>query len=516
MFVADSLKMGTDGRPSPVPKLAYGLERVLFNPGPHFLQCPRTGVFNFDPSLQMSFGHKEFNFDLLKRFVPAPHDADLLQMAARSDCRYATSTSSLCAPLVQLFFAFFGLQKAPTLNDVSLRFKNASLAYVNMLKMPVSFVVQPHRIPNTQRVVHSIFLEKSPEPDEESATTNAETPNILMRMGHVFEKKVTLPPASFATYRIGSGRTQADVDGSDAYAFCRAGRLMVRSQLDCGDSRLPLRSFDIKSRATLPVRMDVGSYAQHAAYRIYAATGMFNSFEREFYDMARSSFLKYSFQVRLGRMDGLFVVFHNVDEIFGFEYVARERLDAILFGNGHTADVVFGNLLKVFEAVLDGVLAAHPIAASEPVRVIFDAKKQGLMDVFVESVDAPATFPPSHAKSTAASTLRAPSSLHQFALATYFTVNGLRMSDVLLDDADEFCVHYNVSHCAKPSLGDYAAVKARLQAVRYAPERMANSAFMREIVGAATSEPSQQFERIRRGNASRPVSVGEWAPTYAS
>ena len=43
---------------------------------------------------------------------------------------------------------------------------------------------------------------------------------------------------------------------------------------------------------------------------------------RRFYDMTRSAFLKYSMQVRIGNMDGIFVAYHNTARIFGFQYIS--------------------------------------------------------------------------------------------------------------------------------------------------------------------------------------------------
>ena len=42
--------------------------------------------------------------------------------------------------------------------------------------------------------------------------------------------------------------------------FKKANSFLLRSQLDCQDPRLPKKSFDLKTRATLPIRMDVANY----------------------------------------------------------------------------------------------------------------------------------------------------------------------------------------------------------------------------------------------------------------
>ena len=68
----------------------------------------------------------------------------------------------------------------------------------------------------------------------------------------------------------------------------------MRSQLDCHDSRLPGTGvFDIKTRAVLPIRMDILNYEENSGYQIRSQYGIMESFEREYYDLIRSGFLKY-------------------------------------------------------------------------------------------------------------------------------------------------------------------------------------------------------------------------------
>lgn len=68
----------------------------------------------------------------------------------------------------------------------------------------------------------------------------------------------------------------------------------MRAQLDCQDTRLPGTGvFDIKTRAVLPIRIDRLNYQANSGYLIRKMTGLFESFEREYYDLIRSAFLKY-------------------------------------------------------------------------------------------------------------------------------------------------------------------------------------------------------------------------------
>ena len=119
-----------------------------------------------------------------------------------------------------------------------------------------------------------------------------------------------------------------------AYNYSKSEGFMLRSQLDCiyGGNQI----FDIKTRATHAIRNcfnllpDVPSDQRHLHfldYKITQQAGLWNSFEREHYDMIRAAFIKYASQCRIGRMDGAFVTYHNTQEIFGFQYVPLKTMD---------------------------------------------------------------------------------------------------------------------------------------------------------------------------------------------
>lgn len=112
--------------------------------------------------------------------------------------------------------------------------------------------------------------------------------------------------------------------------------------------------------------------------------------------MIRSAFLKYSFQVRIGHMDGILVAYHNTRKIFGFQYISREEMDSRLFGSTRIGDDVFRNSLVMFESVLDKATKKYP---QQTLRISFDTraeKKSGnaTTDIFVEAVDVEAQTMP--------------------------------------------------------------------------------------------------------------------------
>ena len=135
----------------------------------------------------------------------------------------------------------------------------------------------------------------------------------------------------------------------------------MRSQLDCHDPRLPGTGvFDLKTRAVLPVRMDIMNYKQHSTYLIRTLQGELESFEREYHDLMRSAFLKYGFQARIGNMDGILVAHHNTSRIFGFRYIPLAEMDACLFGGEDRGAAVFEKCVLLLEEILMEVIGALP------------------------------------------------------------------------------------------------------------------------------------------------------------
>lgn len=137
----------------------------------------------------------------------------------------------------------------------------------------------------------------------------------------------------------------------------------MRSQLDAYDPRLPgTGMFDLKTRAVVSIRMDAQNFEHGLGYEIKGQYGAFESYEREFFDMIRAAFLKYSLQVRIGRMDGIFVAFHNIERIFGFQYISLPEMDQTLHGQTDTSlgDTEFRLSLGMWNKILDKATAKFP------------------------------------------------------------------------------------------------------------------------------------------------------------
>jgi Mitochondrial protein Pet127 len=302
-----------------VPKLSYGLDRVLFNPGVYRLQDSRTRVYNFDPYLEEIMPASEFDFDALAKYVTSSEDLKLLAIAKNTSKRYTGSTSSLTNLLSQFHF-LLSAWREPNMSMLSLKFPNPLRSFTQLSRGPAGTFLR------YRDGVYAI------DADKEFSTSN-----ILSMLGRSMEKMLTLDTNRFERYRKSnsSSSTDATKDESDpeSFHFTTIGDFVLRSQLDAHDPRLPGSGmFDLKTRAVVSVRMNVDQYEKLRDYEIVNSLGEWESFEREYHDMIRAAFLKYSLQVRMGRMDGIFVAYHNTQRIFGFQYIPLSEMDYTLHG----------------------------------------------------------------------------------------------------------------------------------------------------------------------------------------
>jgi len=356
-----------------VPSLSYGLERVLFNPGVYNLQDPRSRVFNFDPYLQTIMPVSEFDFNALKQYVTSSRDISLLEIAREEKKKYTGSTSSMTAALAH--FHFLLSQWRP----------------INTGILSQNFPVEFDSFTNISRGPSAVFLRLKDGIYAIDADKQFDNANILSMLGKSMEKLLTLSKEDFEKYRKGNSDQISEEDRNEAETFnyTTIGDFLLRSQLDAHDPRLPgTGMFDLKTRAVVSIRMDVTEYEQGMGYEIRNRHGEWESFEREYYDMIRSAFLKYSLQVRMGRMDGIFVAFHNTTRIFGFQYISLPEMDFALHGTDDTTigDSEFKISLDLLNKALDKATAKYP---GKSLRLHFEtrpASSTPFMYIFAEPV----------------------------------------------------------------------------------------------------------------------------------
>jgi hypothetical protein len=358
----------------PVPKLAYGLDRVLFNPGVYAIQDPRSRVYNFDPYLARIMPIQDFDFNALKQYITSSKDNTLIQTAAEHKKKYTGSTSSMTSTLSHFHYLLSAWRPI----DASM--------------MSREFEPDSNNFTRINRAPAATFLHLKDGTYAIDADKEFDTANVLSMLGKSMEKFLTLPKDEFEKYRKtrSDQLTDEERNGPESYHYTTLGDFMMRSQLDAYDPRLPgTGMFDLKTRAVVSIRMDASDIHKGLGYEIRGRHGQWESFEREYFDMIRSAFLKYSLQVRMGRMDGIFVAFHNTERIFGFQYISVAEMDRSIHG---TADMSLGNRefklsVHLLNKVLDKVTAKYP---GRSLRLHFETRTGDapFMYIFAKPVDA--------------------------------------------------------------------------------------------------------------------------------
>lgn len=355
---ADLSLVPVDKPQPPVPRLAYGLDRVLFNPGVYHLQDPRSRVYNFDPYLAGIMPVKEFDFGALRQYVTSSKDTTLANIAREAGKKYAGSTSSMTSMLAHFHYLLSAWRP------------------INPDHVSRSFPVESRNFTRIGRAPAAIFLQYQNDTYAIDADKEFDTANVLSMLGKSMEKLLTLRKEEFEKYRrVNSDRlTEEERNSDESYHYTTMGDFMMRSQLDAHDHRVPgTGMFDLKTRAVVSIRMDAQAYHKGVGYEIRHRFGAWESYEREYYDMIRSAFMKYSLQVRMGRMDGIFVAFHNIQRIFGFQYISLPEMDEAIHG---TNNLKLGNdefrlSLHLLNKLLDKATARFP---KQSLRLHFETR----------------------------------------------------------------------------------------------------------------------------------------------
>ncbi|KAJ5248981.1 mitochondrial translation protein [Penicillium chermesinum] len=358
---------------APVPGLAYGLDRVLFNPGVYHLRDPRSRVYNFDPYLGSIMPVDEFDFDLLKEYITSSKDKTLKDLAVQVDKKYRGSSSSMTAVLAHFHFLLSAWRPVDT-RMLSQGFQENLRSFARFLRAPAA-----------------VFLHYKDGKYAVDADKEYDTGNILMELGKSMEKLLTMPKEEFERYRR-SHKNKVSAEEEEAipesYHYSTIGNFAMRSQLDAYDPRLPgTGMFDLKTRAVSSIRADARNFEHGLGYEIRSQFGLYESYEREYFDMIRAAFLKYSLQVRIGRMNGIFVAHHNIERIFGFQYISLSEMDLALHGQADTSlgDREFQLSMDLWSKVMDKATARFP---EQTLRLHFETRpaKPDFMYIFAEPV----------------------------------------------------------------------------------------------------------------------------------
>jgi hypothetical protein len=386
---ADNIKIRSIPVPpeydSPVASLSPGLEEVLDYNGPVVLGQGPDDLPFIEPEgfLRTITPPADVNWDAIPPFVTASRDDTLAKLAAEHGARFLSSTSSISPMLSHFHFAM------------------TNFAKINPAAFSPWFEGLPMNFTRSATKAHSSLLRRRGDRCwglDNFVSGEPKNNQVLIELGKSLERHLTYSGPDFERIfvlqrdeqgqLIPKPEAAAEVPKEEAHHFMACNGLLLRSQLDCEDPRVrsDKKVFDLKTRATLPIRLDVGNYHEYTDYRVTHRTGRYNSFEREFYDMARTAFLKYSYQCRIGDMGGIFVAYHNTLEIFGFEYISLQRMDETIYGNSEKANFVYRQGLHLVDKLLEHVVAdLADVPANGCVRVT-TSSRPGSIFVYTERV----------------------------------------------------------------------------------------------------------------------------------
>ncbi|KAI0711197.1 mitochondrial protein Pet127-domain-containing protein, partial [Fomitopsis betulina] len=364
------------------------------SPGVHWLTEPRSKFDNFASYLKEVPSVSEFAFERLTGFVTSSRDSELLSLAKSHECKFAGSTSSLTG-MLSLIYLLMAEERPIDVSTLSAHYQDEPKSFTPGQRMPVSV---------TLRYIDGVYATDS---HVEHLAQLGSTDTILSQLGTVMEKFFTMNLEKFKAAYMKTEPVTITQKGPwlEAYRYARHNKFLMRSQLDCYSDCLPGSGiFDIKTRAAVPIRYDIERYRASSPlaiqdhispaslcsqdspedYRIRTVQGAWMSFEKEYYDLIRSAFLKYSFQARIGDMDGVFVAYHNTREIFGFQYIPLEEMDQRLYGHSN-GQRVFGKCVGLLDVLFTEITKYFP---EERVNCTFETDiKHNVMHVWIEPAE---------------------------------------------------------------------------------------------------------------------------------
>jgi hypothetical protein len=118
-----------------VASLSHGLSRVLFSPGVHWLQDPRSSVWNFDPALSTLPYPAQFDFEKLRPFVPPSRDKSLQKLLKIHKRKFAGSTSSMTGMLSHIWVALRGGDTELNLDMLSEAFRRLVRLFLVIIEL---------------------------------------------------------------------------------------------------------------------------------------------------------------------------------------------------------------------------------------------------------------------------------------------------------------------------------------------------------------------------------------------
>lgn len=281
-------------------------------------------------------------------YLKPSQDPTLIEFAKASGTKYLMSTSTISNALMHIYYLASHFQN-PSMNSISRVFKDFSQKFMISQRKPVTNILR--------KVAPGVYAM-----DSDSNPFNSRI-DMLLDLGKVLERMYIMDPDHFNRNLMKAhiNPEEHKMLPKEVHRFMVVnGDIGLRSQIDCKTTLSDGSSiaFEIKSRANAAIRYYLEKYFDYLDYNLDRVMGVHSSYEREYYDLIRGAFLKYFFQLKIGRMHGALVSYHNTLTHFGFEYIPLEKMERALFGNTEKSNLMFVLLNKMLTTFLDHVIEA--------------------------------------------------------------------------------------------------------------------------------------------------------------
>lgn len=374
-----------------VPSLSHGIDTVLRGDGLYPLEAPwladvpgrRSKRRHFYSDGLRNIVHpNRIAWDQLPAYIPASKDHVLHQVAEQTrGVQYCSSSSSIIPALCSLYHLISNFRDTDLVGGLSPYVQDLPVNFARMHRKPIAFTID-----NVGKS-RDIFTINSHSGADRG-------PSILRDLGHSMERMLTTPPDEFADKFVTGEESKNVSEGAGPtgdlerqfFHYSRVSKFLLRAQIDCVDRKTG-DVFDVKTRAVAPIRYDLDNYEAFASHRLRFLQGKSDSYEREFYDMVRSVFLKYALQLRIGRMAGALVAYHNTSEVLGLEYVRLSEMESYVFGDSRWSDIAFSTSLRMLEKIVNTVIETMNLQDGERAKVVLHTEWSQLkMYVFAQRV----------------------------------------------------------------------------------------------------------------------------------
>ena len=332
--------------PYEAPAIKHGLNKIIRTEGIYPAE-------QFSEFLQKVPPINSEIYSRLSTYVRPSKDQVLLEKAKESNVNYFSGSSSLTESFQQIYYAITNY-KSPDMTGLAEDFDQGKANYMSAYRKPCMVILKKQG-----DNLYSIESDKGP--------IQKKNMEVLLKGGIIIEGLFTLEEEFFnKVCDLNTPLSEEDkkliFTGSKSFRYRKIGKLLIRSQIDCQELDELGNPFvyEIKTRACSPIRYDLENYEKYLDYKIVTRNGNTGSYELEYFDLIRSILLKYFFQIKIGRMDGAFIAYHNTQRFFGYEYLSLAEIEKRLFGCPEISNQVLKVCVTIFQDILDDVVRDFP------------------------------------------------------------------------------------------------------------------------------------------------------------